>query len=101
MPRPDLTPGELTAITRALADPRRYDIVTQLAAADADVSCCSLREAGRVSASTMTHHLQTLEQAGLVTITRDGRAAVLRFERARWEDYLRRLAADAAPQPPP
>ena len=92
-----MSPEEMSAITRALADPRRYSIMTALAAADAPVACCALLESRRVSASTMSHHLQQLEQAGLVEVSRDGRYAILRFLRDRYELYLRQLAADAAP----
>lgn len=94
-----LSPDEMAAITRALADPRRYNIMTTLAAADAPTPCCALPETRNVSASTMSHHLQQLEQAGLVEVTRDGRFAILRFVRDRYDRYLRQLAADAAPRP--
>ena len=89
----------MAAITRALADPRRYNIMTTLAAADAPTPCCALPESRNVSPSTMTHHLQQLEQAGLVEVSREGRFAILRFMRDHYELYLRQLAADAAPRP--
>ncbi|MCQ8240004.1 ArsR/SmtB family transcription factor [Rhizosaccharibacter radicis] len=96
-PTPDLSATDVTLITRALADPRRYGIVTQVAGAGDTLQCCALAEAGRVSPSTMTHHLQQLEQAGLIEVTRDGRFAKLRFVRDRYERYLSRLQHDAAP----
>lgn len=98
MPSSFLTAPETAAIARALADPRRYDIMTELAAADGLVPCCALSDAGKVSASTMTHHLQQLERAGLVEIMREGRFAVLRFRRDHYERYLQQLAADAEPR---
>ncbi len=98
-PRNRLSPDEMASIMRALADPRRYNIMTTLAAADAPVACAALPETRRVSASTMSHHLQQLEQAGLVEVSRDGRFAILSFMRDRYDLYLRQLAEDAAPRP--
>ncbi len=93
--------GKTIAILRAISDPRRYDILMQLAAADRAVPCCTLIQAGQVSASTMSHHLQQLEQAGLIEVSRDGKFAILQFARACFEDFLRQLAADSAPASPP
>lgn len=95
-----LPPDEMAAITRALADPRRYGILTTLAAADAPVACAALPGRSEISASTLSHHLQQLEQAGLVEVSRNGRCAILRFRRDRYELYLGQLAADAAVCPP-
>ena len=49
-----------------------------------------------MSASTVSHHMQILETAGLITLTREGKFAWLHFERARYERLLRQLAADAS-----
>ena len=92
-----LSVEETIAILRALGDRRRYEIVRELAAADAAVPCCTLAQAGQVRASTMSHHLQQLEQVGLIDLSRDGKFAVLRFARARYEAFLRQLGADALP----
>ena len=101
---PVLSPEDTVTILRALADPRRYDIVRELAASDRPVACCHLAQAGQVGASTMSHHLQQLEQAGLIAVTRDGKFAVLHLARPRYDAFLRQLAADArtgTPAAPP
>ena len=92
--RPLLPPAEVAAILRAIGDPRRYDIVRELAAAEGAVPCCTLAQADQVGAPTLSHHLGQLEQAGLVEIARDGKFAVLRFRRDRFALFLRQLAAD-------
>ena len=93
--QPFLSPEDTMAVLRALADPRRYDMVRELAASDLPVACCTLAQAGQVGASTMSHHLQQLELAGLIDVTRDGKFAVLRLVRPRVEAFVRQLAADA------
>ena len=94
-----LSPQDTVAILRALADPRRYDMVRELAASAAPIACCNLAQAGHVSASTLSHHLQQLEQAGLVDITRDGKFALLRLVRPRYDAFVNQLAADALTKP--
>ena len=94
---PELTADDMTVVMRALGDPRRFDIMMQLATADAPVACYTLAQAGKVSPSTMSHHLQQLEQAGLIDVSRNGKFTVLRFVRARYEGFLRQLAESASP----
>ena len=93
--RPFLSPEDTVTVLRALADPRRYDIVRELAASVGPVACCTLAQAGQVGASTMSHHLQQLELAGLIDVSRDGKFAVLRLVRPRYEAFVRQLVADA------
>ena len=91
-----LTGAEFAAVARALADPRRYGILTEIAAATDPLPCCGLREARNVSAATISHHIKELEAAGLVETTRQGKFAILRFRRDRFDAYLRQLAAGVA-----
>ena len=96
---PHLSPEDTVAILRALADPRRYDMVRELAASAGPIACCTLAQAGQVSPSTMSHHLQQLEAAGLVDVTRDGKFAVLRLCRPRYDAFVRQLATGGPTTP--
>ena len=51
-------------ILGAIADPIRLSIVSQLAAADADISCGGFDLP--IAASTATHHFTALRQAGVL-----------------------------------
>jgi ArsR family transcriptional regulator len=95
-----LSADETMTILRVLADPRRYDVVRQLAAAPGPVACCDLAQANQVGASTMSHHLQQLEQAGLIDVSRNGKFLILSLARDRYEAFVRQLAADARAAPP-
>lgn len=81
---------QMHRITRALADPRRFDILKAIAAT-AGVSCTTLRADFPITAPTMSHHLKELESAGLISGEREGKFVNLTFERTTWDAYLAEL----------
>jgi DNA-binding transcriptional ArsR family regulator len=60
---------QLSRVFAALADPTRRDMVGRLAAGDATVG--QLAEPYRVSMQAVSKHLKVLEDAGLVSRSRD------------------------------
>lgn len=60
---------QLTKVFAALADPTRRNIVTRLSVSDATVN--ELAEPYDVSLQAVSKHLKVLQDAGLVTRTRD------------------------------
>ncbi len=86
-----LTDRQLTLISRALADPRRYKIFKQIAASDC-TGCTQVRAKQPISAATLSHHMKELETAGLIQITRQGKFAILQVQRDVLHAYLDHLA---------
>ena len=87
-----LSEDQFHAIGRALADPRRFAILRQVAAADG-LACSKLDEHEVISAATISHHLKELHEAGLVDVEREGRCANLYLRRPVWQAYLDRLSS--------
>lgn len=85
-----LTERQRNMISRALADPTRFEIFQQIAAGRC-VSCTELREHAVVTAPTMSHHLKELETAGLIQAARAGKFVNLTFCRDVWQSYLQEL----------
>jgi ArsR family transcriptional regulator, arsenate/arsenite/antimonite-responsive transcriptional repressor len=83
---------QFAAIAKALADPRRYSIVSEIASAPDALPCCALKAAERVSAATISHHIKSLETAGLIEVVREGKFARLSFRRDTFDAYLRQLS---------
>ena len=86
----------LSKVFAALADPTRRDMVARLAAADATVG--ELAAPYDVSVQAVSKHLKVLEEAGLVTKTRDAQRRPVHLEAevfdlmTRWIERYRREA---------
>ena len=69
-----LTEDQVQLIARALADPRRYDILKKLVAnGSASTACMAMRECMGISPATLSHHMKELETAGLIAAEKDGK----------------------------
>ncbi len=85
-PRPDdccATPVELGPFSqaerdplvagfKALGDPTRLEIYRLIAAQTESVCVCDIVDRFALSQPTISHHLKTLREAGLVTVSRRG-----------------------------
>jgi ArsR family transcriptional regulator, arsenate/arsenite/antimonite-responsive transcriptional repressor len=83
-----ISPSQRMTILKALADPRRMEIVERLAASEGCSGCSDMRECLPISAATLSHHLKELETAGLIEITREGKFARLTLRRDLWQAFL-------------
>ena len=86
-----LTDQQLQAIAQALADPRRFAILQQIARQQS-LLCSALCERNVLAPATISYHLKVLTEAGLLDIAREGRLARLTLRRDTWTTYLHQLA---------
>ena len=91
--RAALSENQLHLIAKALADPRRYEILKQIGAGNGNVSCTDVRGCQPVSAATLSHHVKELATAGLITIVRKGKFADLVLRRDILQAYLNHLGS--------
>jgi DNA-binding transcriptional ArsR family regulator len=88
-----LNDDQLHRIAKALADPRRYDLLRQIGKGGDALACEELR-AGccEITAATVSHHMKELETAGLVESHREGKFVNYKLRRDVLDAYLARLA---------
>ena len=71
----ELSDRQFRAITKAVSDPRRYEILQSIAA-QRTAPAWSCAKSFPISAATLSFHLKELESAGLITIAREGKFAL-------------------------
>ena len=93
MPVAKLTARQMEMIAKALAEPRRMDILRQIGACDGSAASCSaLQEAQKITPATLSHHIKELINAGLVDVAREGKFMRLSLNRPVLEAYLKSLS---------
>jgi ArsR family transcriptional regulator len=85
-----MTRKKLLAISRVLADPRRFEILQSVAGRGC-AACSDLRSEFPITAATLSHHLKELESCELVAMARRGKFIDVTFQRTVWNAYLTEL----------
>jgi DNA-binding transcriptional ArsR family regulator len=94
----EVAADQLSRVFAALADPTRRDIVARLAVGDATVN--ELAEPYEVTVQAVSKHLKVLEQAGLVSRTKEAQRRPVHLEAevfdlmTKWIERYRRAAED-------
>ena len=86
-----MTDSEVAQIGKALGDPNRLAIYTQIAQHD-ELFCGEMHAKHTISAPTLSHHLKVLTDIGLITSRKDGLNVYYRAVPDRFAAYLKYLA---------
>jgi len=89
-----ITDAEVAKIGKALGDPNRLAIYTQIAGSD-ETYCGEMQAKSSISHATLSHHLKVLTDLGLITARKDGLNMYYRAIPERLQtyvEYLRRIS---------
>ena len=90
---------QIERISKALGDQTRLMIYEAIAACD-QMNCSDIASLQGVTPATVSHHLKTLADAGLIDSRREGQFIYNKAVRATMEDYVRSLAGIARGKKP-
>jgi ArsR family transcriptional regulator len=88
--RSTLTGKQFDLIAKALADPRRMQVL-EVIAGEEECPCQRLREEFPISKATISHHIKELVRAGLIDARRDGQFLHCEIRRDVLEAYTTEL----------
>lgn len=94
-----LTRARRTAILRAVADPRRFELLERIAKSQC-LACSEARQLLPISAATLSHHIKELETAGLIDVRREGKFHFLSLRAGVLQSLADSLAALEKPSCP-
>jgi ArsR family transcriptional regulator len=83
---------QFSAISKALADPKRFEMLQRIAGSKEAPTCTCVGEWLQIAPATVSHHLQELETAGLVSVARHGKFAHISLNREILNAYVKQLA---------
>ena len=97
-----LTDADRTAILKALADPRRFELLERIARNHCPLGCSQALSEMPISAATLSHHIKELESAGLIEVRREVKYAFLSLRPGVLEGLASSLSSlETAGCPPP
>jgi ArsR family transcriptional regulator len=82
---------QFARIAKALADPRRFEILERIAAQD-ELPCKHLVDTFPISQATISHHLKELTVAGLIEVRREAQCCHYRPRSGVIAEYLEETA---------
>ncbi|HZB89674.1 MAG TPA: metalloregulator ArsR/SmtB family transcription factor [Terracidiphilus sp.] len=86
-----------TALLKALADPKRFELLERIARSSCPLGCTEALSALAIAPATLSHHIKELENAGLIRVERAGKFHFLHLQPEVLEALADLLAALARP----
>ncbi len=90
--RAELSEDQIHLIAKALADPRRLELLRKIGSCTKPMQCSDIKDCQPVSAATLSHHMKELVMAGLIRVTRKGKFASYTLKREVLKAYADQLA---------
>lgn len=97
-PAANLSRVRRTVLLKALADPKRFELLERIAKASCPMGCSEAYAALKIAPATLSHHIKELETAGLITVERQGKFHFLSLRDGVLDALIANLAALKSPK---
>jgi ArsR family transcriptional regulator len=87
-----ISESEVAQIGKALGDPNRLAVYTQIANCCGELFCGEMEAKHSISPGTLSHHLKVLSDLGLITSRKEGLHVFYKAVPERLANYLQYLA---------
>jgi ArsR family transcriptional regulator, arsenate/arsenite/antimonite-responsive transcriptional repressor len=87
-----LTAKQFDHVAKVLAEPRRVQILKEIAASGGHIAFSELVTSHNITSQTLSHHVRELKLSGLIEIVREGRCGTLHLQRNVLQAYLDELS---------
>ena len=87
-----MTDDEAAQIGKALGDPNRLAIYTQISQCRDELYCGEMHAKNAISPATMSHHLKVLSELGLIAFRKEGLNVYYRSVPEKFADYIHYLS---------
>jgi DNA-binding transcriptional ArsR family regulator len=88
-----LASRQFALISKALADPKRFEMLKRIAASKEAPTCSCVCGWLGLAPATISHHLKELAAAGLISMERDGKFAYISLRRDVLDAYVNQLSS--------
>lgn len=95
-----MTDTEFILIAKALADPTRRQMLDRLRS-QVEMTCSCMCGSFSLTQPTISHHVKTLEAAGLILVRREGQFHKLTVNDAKLREFARQVAPESPKIAPP
>ena len=68
-----LSRAQRIVLLKALADPKRFELLERIAKSSCPLGCMDAREALAIAPATLSHHVKELQMSGLIDVRREGK----------------------------
>ena len=93
-----MTDDEAAQIGKALGDPNRLAIYTQISQCRDELYCGEMHAKNEISPATLSHHLKVLSELGLITFRKEGLNVYYRVVPEKFASFIRYLTNLGTPR---
>lgn len=83
---------QLEKISKALGDMNRLKILADMSSRGGSIQCSQIMHVTDLAQPSVSHHIKTLTEAGLIETEKEGRSSSYSINKALLKEYIKEIA---------